>query len=1021
MCGNDAYGALFDNVLMPSAAPIPPPLAEALALRKVVLFAGAGMSMDQLPSWSGLLKEMLAKALANKTAAVMRDEAAINADIAAGKYLPAAELLRQGMGERDFCDYLKTRIGMAKGDERHQIAARLPFAAILTTNFDSLLEDAFPPLPARPAVIRQNQPTELTRAANKGEFCVIHVHGDVTDSKSIVLAAADYAAVKKDRQIAHCIQTLSATRTFLFVGYGLGDEDLLLFLEEVFGKARGNTGPHYVLEHDCTITQARRDEFEGKYGIRFLEDSCAGSHADIRSYLLALEAALPVPEAAALDAIKLFEEWGCTAIEQVASEGRLLLRAIKQDKFNRDEHLALGYVHRAPQQADIEAVAALSGADDRILVSHSAAGGAGLDKKGVNVFTRDEFIDTLISFRTYRPNIETNYLEAKDKIDNYFIPLRARPYQQTKPRDLDEIIDEWLADQSGKRRHLSILGEFGTGKSWFSRRLNYRAAHAKGRTPILIQLRQWAERFNVPGLITSTLEIEHGLRAAHGIYPAFERLNREGRLLLIFDGFDEMVRNANNSGVATDNFNALAALAKEPKAKVLLTCRTEYFASESHEEKTVMGRHATPTKPQEDWIKGREGFECVHLELFTDWQLQKALDRREVPGLFEKLKNHKSLFEFAHRAQLLDMLVDSRQHWEDKDNVTLAGLYGGYTGTLLELHPGEASTTKDRRNLLEDAAWDMQTTQRFEVKSTDFEEIVRRRFNQIDSERMVLRLNDLQSQSSYFRREGDLFNWAHRSFLEYFVAVRLARELLAGVTSAIPITDVIVEFLPDLMAAWTPKVEDDGQGMVKVAAGPFAYGSEEAKNLRVAVLDHDFWIDKNLVTNAEFLAFLKKHAKGGKEKWIYHEQSKIGSKLDIQPGFETHPVTGVTWYGATAYAEAAGKQLPSELEWEKAARGIDGRQYPWRGPFDAGKCNVKSAGVTTPAGSLPAGMSPYGALDMAGNVWEWTASDHEAYAGSKVLRGGWWTKDIWCARCAIRNLNHPDLRVGDLGFRCART
>ncbi len=1005
---------------MPSAAPIPPPLAEALAMRKVILFAGAGMSMPPLPGWSDLLKEMLAKALADKAAGVMRDEAAINADIAAGKNLAAAELLRRGMGERDFCDYLKIRIGQARGDERHQIAARLPFAAILTTNFDSLLEDAFPPLPARPAVIRQNQPTELTRAANKGEFCVIHVHGDVTDSKSIVLAAADYAAVKKDRQIAHCIQTLSATRTFLFVGYGLGDEDLLLFLEEVFGKARGNTPPHYVLDHACKITQARRDEFDRKYGIRFLEDSCAGKHADIRSYLLALEATLPVPEDAAQDAIKLFEEWGCTAIERVASEGRLLLRAIKQDKFNRDEHLALGYVHRAPQQADIEAVAALGGADDRILVSHSAAG-AGLGKKGVNVFTRDEFIDTLISFRTYRPNIETAYLKAKDKIDNHYIPLRARPYQQKQPRDLDEIIDEWLADQSGKRRHLSILGEFGTGKSWFSRRLNYRAAHAKGRTPILIQLRQWAERFNVPGLITSTLEIEHGLRAAHGIYPAFERLNREGRLLLIFDGFDEMVRNANNSGVATDNFNALAALAKEPRAKVLLTCRTEYFASESHEEKTVMGRHATPTKPQEDWIKGREGFECVHLELFTDEQVGTALKKRGHPGLFEKLKGHKSLFEFAHRAQLLDMLVDSRQHWEDQDNVTLAGLYGGYTGTLLELHPGEVSTTDDRRNLLEDAAWDMQTTQRFEVKSTDFEEIVRRRFKQIDSEQMVLRLNDLQSQSSYFRREGDLFNWAHRSFLEYFVAVRLARELLSGVASAIPITDVIVEFLPDLMAAWTPKIEDDGQGMVKISAGPFVYGSEEAKNLRVAVLDHDFWIDKNPVTNTEFLGFLKKHGKRGTEEWIYPEPSKIGPKMNIQPGFETHPVTGVTWYGATAYAEAAGKRLPSELEWEKSARGIDGRPYPWHGPFDASKCNVETWGVTTPAGSLPAGVSPYGALDMAGNVWEWIASDNEAYRGGKALRGGWWEKHVSSARCAFQCFLHPGSGIGGIGFRCART
>jgi len=157
--------------------------------------------------------------------------------------------------------------------------------------------------------------------------------------------------------------------------------------------------------------------------------------------------------------------------------------------------------------------------------------------------------------------------------------LRVRRTPKAEPESLDDLMDEWLAEAKGERRHLSILGEFGTGKSWFARRLNYRVAHARKRVPILFQLRNWSERFDLRGLITDTLVNTHKLRLASD-YRAFERLNREGRLLLIFDGFDEMVRNANNPRTATENFEAIATLAKPWKAKILLTCRTEYFSTE---------------------------------------------------------------------------------------------------------------------------------------------------------------------------------------------------------------------------------------------------------------------------------------------------------------------------------------------------------------------------------------------------------------------------------------------------------
>jgi len=152
--------------------------------------------------------------------------------------------------------------------------------------------------------------------------------------------------------------------------------------------------------------------------------------------------------------------------------------------------------------------------------------------------------------------------------------------------------------------------------------------------------------------------------------------------------------------------------------------------------------------------------------------------------------------------------------------------------------------------------------------------------------------------------------------------------------------------------------------------------------------------------------------------------NRDGDRFTVAPGFEDHPVIYVTWYGVSEYAQWAGKRLPAEEEWEKAARGIDGRVYPWGNEFDKKKCNIDESGIdhTTPVKKYQEGRSPYGCLDMAGNVWEWTDSWYdEGKEEFKVLRGSSWDDLRNVARCASRDGYSPEFRFSSYGFRCAMT
>ncbi|MEG4817816.1 WD40 domain-containing protein [Microcoleus sp. K5-D4] len=422
------------------------------------------------------------------------------------------------------------------------------------------------------------------------------------------------------------------------------------------------------------------------------------------------------------------------------------------------------------------------------------------ENRDLACYTFDELLDQDADFTAYLDWLETEITSRE--IDTKYVPLACTkeeidPDTQRKigvshydGRDgwIEGYIDLWLNDPV--KEHISVLGEFGTGKTWFAMHYawmalqRYKEAQKRGlerpRLPLVIPLRDYAKAVSVESLFSEFFFRKHEIPLAG--YSAFEQLNRMGKFLLIFDGFDEMAAKCDRQ----ETINNFWELAKTvvPGAKVILTCRTEHFP-EGKEGRALFNAELqasttilTGETPQ---------FEVLELEKFNDEQIGQALSFQTEAATVEKVMGNPQLLDLARRPVMTELILEALPDIEAGKPVDMSRIYLYAVRRKIERDiKAERTFTSlaDKLYFLCELSWEMLSTNQMSLNYRGFPDRIRSLFGSVVQEEKDLDHwhYDMMGQTMLIRNADGDYAPAHRSLLEFFVAYKFAAEL--GVLAA---------------------------------------------------------------------------------------------------------------------------------------------------------------------------------------------------------------------------------------------
>jgi hypothetical protein len=408
----------------------------------------------------------------------------------------------------------------------------------------------------------------------------------------------------------------------------------------------------------------------------------------------------------------------------------------------------------------------------------------------VKVFNLAEFLQTMIWGRYFAALAD---LADKEGIPNLYVDPacyklemngEGRLIGKDERDSLDAYIDEWLIERG--KMHISLLGEFGAGKTWFCRHYAHRQLQRflrdpiRERLPLLITLRMFAKAMTAQQLINDALLEQYNLPFVGSAYDVFRNMNRRGKLLLILDGFDEMARQVDYQTVV-DNFWELGKLADDG-SKVILTSRTEYFRWAKESEKIFRGeeygRRTIVLEPPK--------FEVLYIRPFDNRQIRDVVIRRlgddKGSSAADRILGSENLAEMARKPVLVELLLTALDEVKAAELEYQAQVYLYATNKLLLRNISAEKTftsTADKLYFLCELAWEMIGSNELRIHYTVIPERITNYFG--DRIRDQHELDnwdfDLRAQTLLHRDAAGYYEFAHKSLAEYFVAFKFAAEL----------------------------------------------------------------------------------------------------------------------------------------------------------------------------------------------------------------------------------------------------
>lgn len=418
----------------------------------------------------------------------------------------------------------------------------------------------------------------------------------------------------------------------------------------------------------------------------------------------------------------------------------------------------------------------------------------------IEVSTLGAWLDSVVDFRPYLKRLIQKYEETP--IPKYYVDLACirievrngtivRDNRKFKP--LDTLVDQWVAESVAG--HLSILGDFGTGKTWFARRyaykkaLEYLAHPTTSRIPILFDLSDFEHTQGIKDSIIHHLMC-YGVTMRYPV-ETFNYLNEQGKLLHIFDSFDQMEQRADAHWTTVQNFWELLGLLRG-KSKMVLMCRTHYFKHLAEEVSVLRPIPKSVKVPIDRYrlleLGTPEGrYRLVHVMALDGNDIKLAL-RKRIPenyeSVYDKMQSIYDLGGLAGRPVLLDLIAKIFPRIENVEHVNQLVLYETYFKDQSErYHRAGVSpiTPHERLSFMRHLAWDMFISQKITVPPSMFSQRVRRYFGLPDDEDIIERYErDIRTQLYLVRDDNGNIRFGHESFKEFLIAQRVAEGLREG-------------------------------------------------------------------------------------------------------------------------------------------------------------------------------------------------------------------------------------------------